>query len=134
RANPRPANEPGSDLPPQGDEYVSAGGMGHFPQQAQPLRIASDKPIPELFPHQDLRLKIEALASTYDASNIPALAGYLDHADPMVRDSARLGLIQLSRPEAASVLRAAAKRTTDADEAAALIEAAEFLASISASS
>lgn len=133
RANPKPVAEPGSELPVQLDEQVTTGGLAQFPEPGPPLRIQEGKPIPELFPHQKERITIETLASTYDVASIPALAGYLDHADPMVRDAARLGLIQLSRPEAAPVLRAAAKRVKDANEAAALIEAAEFLASVASS-
>ena len=134
RANPKPADEPGSELPVQLNERVTAGGLAQYPQSGPPLRIAEGKPIPELFPHQKERLTIETLASTYDVANLPAIAGYLTHQDPLVRDAARLGLIQLSRPEAAPVLRAAAEKMDDKNEAAALLEAAEFLAGVPRSS
>ncbi len=125
-AEPPPA-EPGSELPPQPGEIPSTKGPGNYPKPGEPLRIPVGKPIPEIFPYQKERLHIQGLASTYDAASVPALASFLDHSDPLVREAARMALIQLSQPEAVPVLRAAASRAKDVTEAAALTEAAEFL-------
>jgi len=71
--------------------------------------------------------KIEELAITYDVAAIPALAAFLAHADPRVREAAREGLITLGEDEAVPYLKAAAQKAP-AEEAPLLKEAAEFLA------
>ena len=71
--------------------------------------------------------KIEELAITYDVASIPALAAFLAHSDPRVREAAREGLITLGEDEAVPYLKAAAQKAP-AEEAPLLKEAAEFLA------
>ena len=71
--------------------------------------------------------KIEDLAITYDVAAIPALAAYLAHADPRVREAAREGLIILGEDEAVPYLKAAAQKAPP-EEGPLLKEAAEFLA------
>jgi len=71
--------------------------------------------------------KIEDLAITYDVAAIPALAAFLAHADPRVREAAREGLIILGEDEAVPYLKAAAQKAPP-EEAPLLKEAAEFLA------
>ena len=71
--------------------------------------------------------KIEELAITYDVAAIPALAAFLAHADPRVREAAREGLITLGEDEAVPYLKAAAQKASP-EEAPLLKEAAEFLA------
>ena len=96
-------------------------------QPGEPLRIPAGQSIPEVFPHEKVRDKIQSLAATYDARSIPEIAAFLDHGDPLVRNAALQGLLQLSSPEAVPVLRAAAAKAKSAEEAEALREAADFL-------
>lgn len=90
--------------------------------------IKEGDPVPELFPHQAERETISQLATTYDPTQIPKIAAYLGHSDAMVREAARVGLIQLGDAAAAPVLTEAAKKAPTPEEAALLREAAEFLA------
>ena len=70
---------------------------------------------------------IEAAYTTYDASVLPRLTPHLRHFDPEVRAYAREGIVQLGHADGAAALRAAARSASDPREAAALVEAAEFL-------
>lgn len=64
---------------------------------------------------------------SYEPSQVPVIAAYLTHSDPELREIARDSLIQMGEAAAAHHLRAAAQKLTDPAEAAALLEAAEFL-------
>lgn len=92
-----------------------------------PLRIPAGAPIPELFPNQELRDDIIRLASTYDVAQIPTIARYLQHKEETVRDTARIGLIQIGDAKAVPYLQTAALKARTPEEATALREAAEFL-------
>lgn len=100
------------------------------PEAAEAGRILllpkSDQPTP-LFPHEAERSRIYELASTFEAEVIPQIAVYLAHADPLVREAARLGLTQIGSDKGAPYLMAAAAKATDPTEAKSLREAAEFL-------
>lgn len=124
-AEPSPAAPVAGEEPPKPAPVGSRG--GHKRQPGEPLRIPAGQPIPEVFPYQKERDTIQSLASTYDARRIPEIAAFLDHADPLVREAALQGLLQLSSPEAAPVLRAAAAKAKNPEEATALREAADFL-------
>ena len=119
-----PAEAPAAEAPVR---EAAEAPRGRRLRPGEPLRIPAGRPIPEIFPYEKERGLIQSLASTYDAKRIPEIAAFLDHADPLVREAALQGLIQLSSPEAAPVLRAAAAKAKSAEEAAALREAADFL-------
>lgn len=101
-----------SDLPASPDAQAAG-----TPRRPTPLRIPVGTPIPELFPGQALRDNIQALANTYDPTRIPAIAAYLDHDEPTVREAARLGLLQLGDPAALPLLRNARADTQEEKDA-----------------
>lgn len=71
--------------------------------------------------------EIEAAYTTYDVASLPKLAPHLRHPNPEVRSFAREAVVQLGHAEGAAVLRAASREARDPREAAALLDAAEFL-------
>ncbi len=71
--------------------------------------------------------RIDDLAVTYDAREVPALAAFLTHDSAEVRAAAIDGLLRLGAKEAAEPLRAAAAKTKDPREAVALLDAAAYL-------
>ncbi len=138
RSSPRP--EP---APP---EPVAAGGTarseGPSPVVAGPAEISSGSPArsepsgaaPESGPADDARpsaeadlRRIEDAMSTYEPGALPVIEPYLTHAEPALRESARLALLQMGLAEAAPVLRRAAERVKDPREAIELLDAADFL-------
>lgn len=90
------------------------------------LTIPVGAPVPELFPFQAERDTLQQLASTYDPSQIPTIAGYLRHADPRVRDTAINSLVQLGEASAVPYLESAAQ-TADPETKKRLQEAVTFL-------
>lgn len=90
------------------------------------LTIPAGTPIPELFPFQAERDTLQQLASTYDTTQIPAIAGYLRHSDRRVRDSAINSLVQLGDASAVPYLESAAQ-TAEPDEKQRIQEAVTFL-------
>lgn len=72
-------------------------------------------------------VEIEAAVVTYSATALPALAKYLTHADPAVREAARDGFLQMGLGEGAAYLREAADKVRDPREAVQLLDAADFL-------
>jgi hypothetical protein len=78
-------------------------------------------------PHAAELTRIDDLAVTYDAREVPALAAFLDHDSADVRAAAIDGLVRLGAKEAAEPLRAAAAKTKDPREAVALLDAAAYL-------
>ena len=71
--------------------------------------------------------RIDDLAVTYDAREVPGLAAYLTHESAEVRTAAVDGLVRLGAQEAAEPLRAAAAKSKDPHEAVAMLEAAAYL-------
>lgn len=90
------------------------------------LTIPAGAPIPEMFPFQAERDTLQQLASTYDKTQIPAIAAYLRHSDHRVRDSAINSLIQLGDAAAVPYLESAAQ-TAEPEEKKRLQEAVTFL-------
>jgi hypothetical protein len=78
-------------------------------------------------PHAAELTRIDDLAVTYDAREVPALAAFLNHESAEVRAAAIDGLVRLGAKEAAEPLRAAAAKTKDPREAVALLDAAAYL-------
>jgi hypothetical protein len=73
--------------------------------------------------------RVHLLTSTFDPQYIPELVAYLRHPLAEVRRQAMMGLIMLGEPEAAPHLVDAAK-TASAEEAQALLQAADQLSKI----
>lgn len=92
------------------------------------VRIRKGEPIPELFPHQEERERLVKLAAQGDPAALPSITSALKHADPTVRATAVQALIRLGNTQAIPALREAAEHAADADEAAVMREAADFLA------
>ncbi len=90
------------------------------------LTIPVGAPIPELFPFQAERDTLQQLASTYDTTQIPTIAGYLRHSDRRVRDSAINSLVQLGDASAIPYLESAAQ-TAEPEEKKRIQEAVTFL-------
>jgi hypothetical protein len=76
---------------------------------------------------ESILAEIEEASVTYDAAALPRIERFLLHPDPEVRESARNGMIVLGDPAAGPLLRAASRHTADSREAAALIEAADYV-------
>ncbi len=70
---------------------------------------------------------IEAAAITYDAKSLPLIEPFLTDPDRLVRDAAVQGMIANGDASAASYLRAAAAKTKDPREAAAMLDAADYV-------
>jgi hypothetical protein len=68
----------------------------------------------------------EAVIS-YDPTNLPVIARYLDHADLILRTAALESMLQMGDKAAAPLLRAAAKKTASPQEAIAMLQAADYL-------
>jgi len=64
---------------------------------------------------------------TYSAEGVPLIQPYLNNPDPEIRLEAIEAMKQLDAPEAAAALRQAAKTARNAEERAAMLEAAEFV-------
>jgi hypothetical protein len=92
--------------------------------EKNPLPVTPPPPSAKLDPIRDT---IQALASTYDAAEVPALAAYLAHDDASIREEARLGLLNLGSSAAVPLLRAAVVKARTPEEAIALRETANFL-------
>lgn len=118
-AAPTPAPAPAGETAPA----ASAASSG-----TEPPAVAAAPAAPPLLDGEAAQEAITDLAVTYDAASVPALARYLAHSDAEVRSAAREGLVQLGERAAIPFLEAAAKSASDAEEARALREAAEFLA------
>lgn len=71
--------------------------------------------------------EMESAYTTYDPASLPRLAPHLKHADPEIRAFARDAIVQLGHADGVPLLRAASREARDPREAAALLEAAEFL-------
>ena len=71
--------------------------------------------------------QIEDAVVTYQASSLPVIAPFLVHGDPVVREAAREGVVQMGLSEAAPLLREAAGKLKDPREAILLLDAADFL-------
>lgn len=70
---------------------------------------------------------IDEAAVTYDERAGAAIAPYLAHADPEIRKMALDGLLRSGEISAAPVLRAATAKLADPREAAAYLDAADYL-------
>jgi len=97
------------------------------PRPASRIAIKAGKPIPVIFPNQEERDRLMALAADYDPKQIPVIAPSLKHSDPTVREAARQALVQIADRAAIPFLEEAAKATRDPEEAQALREIIEFL-------
>lgn len=73
------------------------------------------------------RQNIEEAVTTYEPAAVKTIAAFLQDPDPNIRLAARDGLIQLGEQDAIPVLRLAATRMSDAAEATACREAADYL-------
>ena len=71
--------------------------------------------------------RIDALVVTYAKESLPALAVFLTHREPAVREAARDGFLQMGLTEGAAHLRAASDQIRDPREAVQLLDAADFL-------
>lgn len=71
--------------------------------------------------------QIEAAYVSYRPEALPQIAPFLSHADPEVRAFAREAVVQVGHAEGVPLLRGAAKKARDPREAAALLDAAEYL-------
>jgi len=69
---------------------------------------------------------IQEAMTTYSAEGVPTLQPMLSNPDPEIRFAAMEAMKQLSVPEAAAALRAAANTRTDPEERKAMLDAAEF--------
>lgn len=70
---------------------------------------------------------IDAAMSTYSEEGLPILTPYLGHEDPDIRSATIEAMKQLAVPEAAKVLRRAAKSAKNDRERIDMLQAAEFL-------
>ncbi|MFD0894950.1 HEAT repeat domain-containing protein [Luteolibacter ambystomatis] len=73
------------------------------------------------------RQSIEEAVTTYEQAAVKTIAAFLQDPDPDIRLAARDGLIQLGEQDAIPILRQAATRMSDAAEATACREAADYL-------
>ncbi|MGC4017739.1 MAG: HEAT repeat domain-containing protein [Luteolibacter sp.] len=72
-------------------------------------------------------MEIEQAVTTYEPAAVKTIAAFLQDPDAEVRIAARDGLIQLGEQDAIPVLRLAATRMSDPQEAAACRDAADYL-------
>lgn len=70
---------------------------------------------------------IDTAVVRYDATSVTAIAPYLDSADVEIRSLALDGLVRAGDSSGAKVLRTAAAKLKDPREAAAWLDAADFL-------
>lgn len=70
---------------------------------------------------------IDEATVTYDIQGLVTLGPLLSHPDPAIREAAIEGIVQLGETAGSGTLRDAARKTKDRAEAAAMIEAAQFL-------
>jgi hypothetical protein len=112
---------------PAPEKPASASQTAEAPRRRTSVKIKAGQPIPELFPHQAERDRLLALASSYDAKNIPLIAPSLKHSDSTVREAARQALVQMADRAAIPFLEDAVRVTRDPAEAEALREIIEFL-------
>lgn len=85
------------------------------------------KPEGSSLPRNEMVLQeIESAVITYSPEGLGPIAAHLLDSDPVLRDSARRGLVQLGEPGAAPLLRKAAAQL-DESEAKACLDAAAFL-------
>lgn len=96
---------------------------------AAPPGIAASAPAP-LPPDTDrevIREAIHAASISYDPADLPRIQPYLSHPEPEIREAALNGILVLGHAAGAPLLRDAAKRAATPQEAALLLEKAEYL-------
>lgn len=71
--------------------------------------------------------QIEDASVTYDAKALPLIEPYLLNADPVVREAAKNGMINLGDVAAGPLLREASRHASTPEEAMALSEAADYV-------
>lgn len=71
--------------------------------------------------------QIEDASVTYDAKALPLIEPYLLNADPVVREAAKNGMINLGDAAAGPLLREASRHASTPEEAMALSEAADYV-------
>lgn len=108
----------------------------HAPAQVSEQRSAQAPPLSDderLARQRQAYDAIEAAAITYDAKSLPLIEPYLSDPDRLIRDAAVQGMIANGDASAATYLRAAATKTPDPREAAAMLDAADYVELPSAS-
>lgn len=71
--------------------------------------------------------QIEDASVTYDAKALPLIEPYLLNPDPVIREAAMKGMINLGDAAAGPLLREASHRVATPQEAVALLEAADYV-------
>ncbi|GEP44756.1 hypothetical protein BGE01nite_40470 [Brevifollis gellanilyticus] len=71
--------------------------------------------------------EIHLISISYDPVELPRIQPYLTHPDPEVREAALNGFVVLGHAHGAPLLRDAARKLTNPNEAAKLLEKADWL-------
>lgn len=135
---PRPVPSPTSQVPAknppsqamvpvtgQAVASITAEATAPAPVAGEPVKVVAFAASPEM--QAEAERFIDDAALTYDAEAVRLIAPYLVNGDPAIRRMALDGMIRASDRAGAVALREAAPRLPDAREAAAYLEAAEFL-------
>jgi hypothetical protein len=100
---------------------------GSVAQSAAPVDIVSGSAELQDAEVVAIREKIIEGVVTYSEEGLPAIESYLSHPNPEVRAEAIDGMIQISVPAAAQMLRKAAGKTSNPEDKIKMLEAAEFI-------
>jgi hypothetical protein len=104
---------------PQLDASVSAAPTATLSKQMPPVNETSAR--------EQILAAIEEAAVTYDPISLPKIQPYLTHPDPTVREAALDGIVNLGHESGAVLLREAARRLPDGQEASKLKDMADYL-------
>jgi hypothetical protein len=94
------------------------------PPSAQPIATSPAGPLQG----EAAKDFLHEASTSYDAARLPDIGNYLTHPDPEVRTAAREAIIQLGATEGVALLKAAADKAANTEEATELRKAADFLA------
>jgi hypothetical protein len=119
-----PASAPAS-APVYGDSLASTSDFAA--NNTTPQAPSASAAAEGLTPKEQTIETINDAMLTYSAEGVPVLAPLLANPDEEIRAEAIEAMKQLGVPEAAGALRYAASRTSDPEEKATLLEAAEFV-------
>jgi hypothetical protein len=113
----------GFSTDPQSRVHDAQGGKSGKPKSA----AGAGKPVGSSpARNEEVLREIESAVITYSPEGVMPIASHLLDSDPVLRESARQGLVQLGEPAAVPHLREAARRL-DGSEAEACQQAAAFL-------
>lgn len=100
-------------------------------EKAAPAPVAAPASAPAALPpgtdRQVIRDAIHTASISYDPAELPSIQPYLSHPDPEVREAALNGILVLGHAAGAPLLREAARHAASPQEAALLLEKADYL-------